>query len=241
MSKLKIIHRFGQAPIEMLNNEKLSMKAKGIYTFIQSKPDDWNFSVERIASQCKDGIDSIRGGVQELENAGYLQRIKFKNDKGFWDIEYILHIAPYWLNPMLENPTSENPTTDNPTSDNPQTNSKLDNSKIDYILFNSNNIIVSNKGDFEKFWNLYDKKVGFKKSKAKWESLSKQQHEKILSTVEDYVKAHPEKQYRKNPLTYMNGECWNDELVVSQKVNQWQPEKINRQEYLTASERARLQ
>jgi len=69
---------------------------------------------------------------------------------------------------------------------------------------------------FDEFWEAYDKKIDRTKCLAKWEKLSEQQHQEIMSNVHAYVAANNVKQYRKNPLTYLNGECWLDEIITSQ-------------------------
>ena len=66
--------------------------------------------------------------------------------------------------------------------------------------------------EFEIFWNSYGKKVDRVKCEKAWKKLKKQEIEKILETVNRYVGANPDIQYRKNPLTYLNGKCFNDEL-----------------------------
>lgn len=71
--------------------------------------------------------------------------------------------------------------------------------------------------EFVFFWNTYDKKKDNKKCKIKWKNLSKSDKEIILNTVKEYVKANPDKKYRKNPLSYLNGECWNDEISKTQQ------------------------
>jgi hypothetical protein len=63
---------------------------------------------------------------------------------------------------------------------------------------------------FERFWDLYAKKVDLEKSKAKFLKLSDKDIDLILGVVEKYVLSTPDKQYRKNPLTWLNGKCWND-------------------------------
>ena len=75
---------------------------------------------------------------------------------------------------------------------------------------------ITNKIDFDTFWNLYDKKVG-KKDKIikKWDKLKKEDQEKVLEHVKKYKQSQPEKQYRKNPETYFNNESWNDEIIES--------------------------
>jgi hypothetical protein len=69
--------------------------------------------------------------------------------------------------------------------------------------------------DFEKFWTQYDKKKDRKKCFAKWKRLSQSDKEKIFQTLPAYITSTPDKQYRKNPLTYLNGESWNDEIITS--------------------------
>ena len=65
---------FTQTPNWIINNESLSLKAKGLWTFLASKPSGWNFSAERIALQNGDGRESIGSGLRELERAGLLKR-----------------------------------------------------------------------------------------------------------------------------------------------------------------------
>lgn len=69
---------------------------------------------------------------------------------------------------------------------------------------------------FEKWWELYGKKRGKKKSYARWCRMSMKDKVSCLNAVEDYVKSTPDVKYRKDPLTYLNGECWNDEIILSQ-------------------------
>ena len=70
--------------------------------------------------------------------------------------------------------------------------------------------------EFDRFWNLYDKKVGSKqKLFKKWSNLSQEDKDKIFETLPKYV-ASSEKQFRKNPETYLNNEAWNDEIIVKQ-------------------------
>ncbi len=94
MALLKIQRFFGAVPNELLNNPDISFKAKGLFAYLNSKPDNWDFSVEGIASQVKEGIDSVRAGIHELESFGYLKRIKHQNEKGFWEIDYMLFEYP---------------------------------------------------------------------------------------------------------------------------------------------------
>jgi hypothetical protein len=68
---------------------------------------------------------------------------------------------------------------------------------------------------FETFWNLYDKKVERKSCFNKFINLDLKVIEKIINVVPFYVKSTPDLKYRKNPETWINGECWNDEIKDS--------------------------
>lgn len=65
---------------------------------------------------------------------------------------------------------------------------------------------------FEWFWNLYDKKNDKKKCELKFNKLSFEQKEKIKLVLPSYIESKNDIKYRKNPLTWLNGECWEDEM-----------------------------
>lgn len=66
---------------------------------------------------------------------------------------------------------------------------------------------------FEKFWDLYDKKVGRPKCEKLWHKLSMKERVDCLNYIPLYKQAQPEKCYRKNPETFLRNKSWNDELI----------------------------
>jgi len=124
VAKLKITNKFWITPNEVLNLKSLSFKAKGLYWFLQSKPDDWNFSVKWIASQSKESKDGISSWLKELENHWFLKREKYQDSKGQWGIEYVL-----WFSENAENPLPEKPATEKPDTGKAGNISKKDLSK----------------------------------------------------------------------------------------------------------------
>lgn len=74
--------------------------------------------------------------------------------------------------------------------------------------------------DFDWFWTDYDKKVGVKeKLKKKWNKLTDQERENAMNYIELYKQSVPDKQFRKNPETFLNNKSWNDELIKSNTNN----------------------
>ena len=76
-------------------NKSLSLKAKGLLSLMLSLPDDRNYNMQGLASLSRDGIDSVRSAIKELEHHGYVQRNIVRNEYGmFTDTEYIIREVP---------------------------------------------------------------------------------------------------------------------------------------------------
>ena len=90
------------------------------------------------------------------------------------------------------------------------------------VNVNDNVNAINIDTSFEKWWNLYDKKIGKSKTLQKWQRLKDEERDKCLEVVKDYVKATPDKKYRKHPLTYLNGSHWEDEISVKKKLSEYE-------------------
>ena len=76
-------------------NKNLSLKAKGLLSLMLSLPEDWNYNMQGLASLSRDGIDSVRSAIKELEYYGYVERNMIRNEYGlFTDTEYIIREIP---------------------------------------------------------------------------------------------------------------------------------------------------
>lgn len=103
-----------------LRDSSLSLKAKGLLSQMLSLPEEWDYTLSGLAAINKEGVDAIRAAVQELEQAGYIQRRRTQNSDGtFGGNEYVIHEQPVFSEPSLENPTMENPLLEKPTLENP--------------------------------------------------------------------------------------------------------------------------
>ena len=78
-----------------LRDISLSLKAKGLLSLMLSLPEGWDYTTKGLACICKDGVDSICSTVKELENAGYVQRRRLRNELGhLTEIEYTILEKP---------------------------------------------------------------------------------------------------------------------------------------------------
>jgi len=99
-----------------LRNKELSLKAKGLLSQMLSLPEDWDYTLAGLSLINREKIDAIREAVRELENAGYIQRSRERDEKGrLRGTTYVIYEQP----PKLDLPTLEKPTLDNPTLEKP--------------------------------------------------------------------------------------------------------------------------
>ena len=99
----------------------------------------------------------------------------------------------------------------------------IKNSKEGYLEnAQDNNTYINNTNNntnklFEKFWNLYDKKIGKSKSEKLWYKIKPELHDIIFKHIEEYKRVQPDKTFRKDPERYLRNECWNDEIINKPK------------------------
>lgn len=67
--------------------------------------------------------------------------------------------------------------------------------------------------DFEQWWNLYNKKRGKDKCQKRWARMTKKERQACIAATPAYVRSITDKQFQKDPFTYLNGRCWQDEII----------------------------
>ena len=73
---------------------------------------------------------------------------------------------------------------------------------------------------FEDWWLWYDYKKSKEKAKKSWNTLTEQEKDLALQTVQAYVESTPDKTFRKHPTTYLNQKCFNDEIITRNTTSQ---------------------
>jgi hypothetical protein len=67
--------------------------------------------------------------------------------------------------------------------------------------------------DFEEFWDFYGKKVGKVETSKVWQRMPVPDRQAAVAGVAAYVLAHPDAQYRKDPVRYLRNRAWEDEAL----------------------------
>ena len=68
---------------------------------------------------------------------------------------------------------------------------------------------------FNEFWNLYDKKRDKPKCESKFKKLTVAEIDLLFAKLPLYIQSTPDKTYRKDPIRWLNGKCWNDEIQTN--------------------------
>lgn len=95
---------FAQVSNEALRDNKLSLKAKGLYALIQSYITIENFTLYKntLKKQCQEKEKSFESAWKELKDKGYLIQYKLQDGKGNFFYEYELLDIKKSVEPLID-------------------------------------------------------------------------------------------------------------------------------------------
>lgn len=150
MPKIKKVYQHGFTTVDntVLNDSTISLKAKGLFVYLWSQSDNWNFYEKEVVKHSTDGISGLRSGIKELESHGYLLRKRERKSGQVKASIWILQDSPKLENlnqvkPTLEKPKYEKPKCENRTL----TNTNLNKYQSKQI---HNSLSLSERGKKEK-------------------------------------------------------------------------------------------
>jgi hypothetical protein len=145
---------------KILENKKLSWAAKGLLSYLLSRPDNWKVYLKELNSRSTDGQSSTKSAVDELIKEGYLELKPRKNEGKFEGYDF----------KIIENPTKKpdtiirngKPVTDYPIrairNGKPNTNNtNINNTELSNIILSKDSINSPNS-EKELGQNLLDPK-----------------------------------------------------------------------------------
>lgn len=157
------IRKNGSSKITIVSNQivrddSLSWKARGIFVYLWSQSENWNFYEKEVAKHSADGLASLRSGIKELENHGYINRTRERVNGKLATPVWILSEEPKCEKPILENQTFEFQTFENRTLSN--TNRKkhqLEETSTKRDIGSASTEQPDYKKEFETLWEHYPK------------------------------------------------------------------------------------
>jgi len=104
---------------KIINDSSISSRAKFLYVYMLSKPDDWKFSYKSFIKEIKEGKEYIQGMVRELKEAKLLTIEQKYDKKGRFEWIYTLYEEPFENELKNENlPQQALPVMDEPSMEN---------------------------------------------------------------------------------------------------------------------------
>lgn len=73
---------FAHISNDVLQDHRLSFKARGVAAYLLSLPDDWHVTIKSIARHGTEGQDAVRTALAELAEYGYMTRDREHGDGG---------------------------------------------------------------------------------------------------------------------------------------------------------------
>jgi DNA-binding MarR family transcriptional regulator len=118
MNKLnnKIKDNFTIIPNDIIRNKSLSDRARFIFCYMASMPDDWKFYQGAMAKELGYTKDTLRKYIEELLETGYLNREQRRETGKFDSYDYTLNFTPSGKNTdTVKNRHGKKPTRENST------------------------------------------------------------------------------------------------------------------------------
>lgn len=214
-----------------LKDERLSLKATGLLAYMLSLPDDWVFYESELSKRKKDGKQSVRSGLKELQDAGYLIKSQTRTEGGkFGSVDWELHDEPINVESKAFSPQTDFPTTVKPTTVKPTT--------VNHTLLSTNrtkdlkelstkdtkkDIASSSSKNFKhkhgEFDNVLLTEVEFEKLKKRFPEDYKLRIEKVSGYIAS--KGDP---YKSHYATIIN---WHNRAVKEKEEKEGRKKHIN--------------
>lgn len=143
-------NRYFVAGYDAIGESRLSYKAIGILMYVLSKPDNWEANEDDLVKRHDDGRASVRAGIAELIELGYMYRRRVVDDRGRvtrWLLD--TYESPS-LNPNFC-PQSENQIVEEPECDYPQVENQIMDSpqfgfpQVDFPQVENRTLTITNK------------------------------------------------------------------------------------------------
>lgn len=84
--------RFAMIPTAILENSLLSWKAKGLISYLLSRPDGWKIRVSDLINRSTDGRDAVKTALKELRMIGHAEIVHNRNELGhIIGSNYLIH------------------------------------------------------------------------------------------------------------------------------------------------------
>lgn len=163
-------------PRELIFDNTLSDRARFVYCYMASKPNNWEFFMTPMAKEIGYSVDTLRKYINELIESGWLIKGEQKNDGLFGAVTYTLNSTKISDTEKIrygEMPTQHN-------RDNRQNTDKKQKEEREESLSKKDEL-------FEECWEAYRRKGSKANAKPYWKKLTEEEKNRVLPHIKAYV------------------------------------------------------
>jgi hypothetical protein len=233
--------RFVQVRNEWARDRRVGYKERGLLTYLHSHADGYELSLAQIIRDSTDGKDAVRTGLAKLEEAGYLTQVRGRGEGGRWgEVDYVLadpfdaagQLLPQYRREIRTPDAADQreirqsglSAADNPRREIRPIEEQGENTKTPTESLSAAGQLrlvehPSAAELFDAFWAAYPKKVGKDAARRAWTKAARRADPgKIIDVVSRYP-FRSERQFVKDPATWLNAGCWEDDLEAVAAAN----------------------
>lgn len=208
---------FTQVANNVLADKRLKLREKGLFAYLYSKPENWDFSFKRIAQDSDDGDRVVLASLKSLEKHGYLKRTRLSTGKVSYDILFDPNSQN--VNQAQKAQLTFPQLADRSIKSNKELNTT--NKEGSTPRLSRQDLIES----FSIFWGVYPRKVAKPMALRAWLKIkpSIELTERILQGVRNHQAG---KQWQEDggrfiphPATFLNQQRWEDEVEEKQNLS----------------------
>lgn len=155
----------------------LSLKARGLLCTMLSLPKNWHYSVPGLAKICGEGKDSIRKGLDELKEKGFLKMEQTRDNGKISGMHWIISDSPM---EAWQPETTVEEKTAKPESENTDTENSEAEKNTQYSKYRDNKHRHNNTPYIPQRGNVGGKKPDTQRTSRKQEQQEKQEQEAQL-------------------------------------------------------------
>ena len=213
--------KFAIVSNEVMKENNLSLKAKGLYALVMSLPDNWDFTLRGICAISKENYTAINNAVKELIDAGYCTRQRIKENGKYvgcvYDFFDSKNDAPRLGFLNVENLNDNNINNSLNNNINPTINNKPNNNIK--CVSDETHDTQEDGLTFNDFYKLYPLKKSKQQAERAWNKLSLKDRKEAIAILPTYIADCARcRRNLKHPSTFLNQRTWEDDFNGNGRV-----------------------